>query len=306
MNHATQKVEFTPSVNLNDNQKDYQVVRQVLEYLVTSWQRQPKMEELCRVTGIAPTKLQKTFVRWAGISPKDFLQAITLSHARKMLDDGLPLLETSYELGLSGPGRLHDLFVTHEAMSPGTYKAKGEGLTIEYGYHDSPFGTALVMITDRGLAGLAFADTNNSKGKFSREWAFEDMTKKLPNANYKKNQKATEPYTKKIFDSSQWSKKQPLRIILIGTDFEIKVWEGLLKIPMGNLTTYSGLSESIGYKKNAARAVGAAVGQNPISFVVPCHRVVGKSGALTGYRWGLTRKQAMLGWEAAKTMTEAG
>ena len=278
--------------------EDYAIVCAVLEHLTENFHRQPQLDSLCRLTGLAPTRLQKTFTRWAGLSPKAFLQAVTLDHAKRLLDQGNSILDTSYELGLSGPSRLHDLFVTHEAVSPGVYKAKGEGLTIQYGFHLSPFGRALVMITQQGLAGLAFADEPAADGteSYSKE-ALEDMTRRWPNARYEENFEATRPFARRIFDPTLWSPEKPLRIVLIGTDFQIRVWEGLLKIPFGGASTYSALARDVNQPR-AARAVGAAVGRNPISFVVPCHRVLGKSGALTGYHWGLTRKRAILGWEA--------
>lgn len=271
---------------------DYSLVKSALETISTDWRKQPELGDLARELAVTPVQLQRTFQRWCGLTPKGFLQAVTLDHARRMLDGGLPLLEASMELGLSGPGRLHDLFVTHEAMSPGEWKIRGAGLEIAYGFHDSLFGRALVMATARGLCGLAFADDGNERA------ALEDMTRRWPEAIYKEDKLSTAPYAVRAFDQTQWKKDQPLRVVLIGTDFEVRVWEGLLTIPLGKLNTYSGLASQIG-KANAPRAVGAAVGKNPISFVVPCHRVIGKSGALTGYHWGLTRKRAMLGWEAA-------
>ncbi|MGL4406591.1 MAG: methylated-DNA--[protein]-cysteine S-methyltransferase, partial [Notoacmeibacter sp.] len=263
-----------------------------LEAISTDWRKQPELADLARELAVSPVQLQRTFQRWCGLTPKGFLQAVTLDHARRMLDGGLPLLEASIELGLSGPGRLHDLFVTHEAMSPGEWKTRGAGLEIAFGFHDSIFGRALVMATPRGLCGLAFADDGNERA------ALEDMTRRWPDAIYTENKSATAPYAARAFDQDLWKADQPLRVVLIGTDFEVRVWEGLLKIPLGKLNTYSGLAAQIG-KPGAPRAVGAAVGKNPISFVVPCHRVIGKSGALTGYHWGLTRKRAMLGWESA-------
>ncbi|MEE9374905.1 MAG: bifunctional helix-turn-helix domain-containing protein/methylated-DNA--[protein]-cysteine S-methyltransferase [Rhizobiaceae bacterium] len=286
--------------------EDYEVVRTVLRHITDNWQRQPELEELANLCGVAPSKLQKTFSRWAGLSPKAFLQAVTLDHAKQLLNDGLPLLETSLELGLSSPGRLHDLFVTHEAMSPGAFKAKGEGLVLRYGFHSTPFGEALIMATNRGLAGLAFADAVGDDcrhagevgtGSFNKVEALGDMSCRWPKAQYVEDLAYTTAYAKRIFDPNRWRAEEPLKIVLIGTDFQIRVWEGLLTIPVGKATTYSDLATKI-KKPKAARAVGAAVGRNPISFVVPCHRVLGKSGNLTGYHWGLTRKRAMLGWEA--------
>ena len=195
----------------------------------------------------------------------------------------------TYEVGLSGPGRLHDLFVTHEAMSPGEWKSGGEGLTISYGFHPSPFGIALVMATPRGLAGLAFGDPGEEKSML------DDMRSRWTKAAYVEDKALTTPLAVRIFDNRLWRPDRPLRIVMIGTDFEVRVWETLLGIPMGKCSTYSDIASKIGRPK-AARAVGAAVGKNPMSFVVPCHRVLGRSGDITGYHWGLTRKRAMLGW----------
>ncbi|MDR7146035.1 bifunctional helix-turn-helix domain-containing protein/methylated-DNA--[protein]-cysteine S-methyltransferase [Rhizobium sp. BE258] len=272
---------------------DYETVRRVIELITEDYRDQPSLEDIAARLNQSPTQLQKTFTRWAGLSPKAFLQAVTLDHAKRLLrQEELPLLETSFEVGLSGPSRLHDLFVTHEAMSPGEWKARGGGLTIRYGFHTSPFGVALVMATDRGLAGLAFSDLGDEAA------CLEDMTCRWPNAEYVEDRQATAPYAERIFQPGKWSSEQPLRVVLIGTDFQVRVWESLLKIPFGKAVTYSDIANDIGSPK-AMRAVGAAVGANPISFVVPCHRALGKSGALTGYHWGLTRKRAMLGWESA-------
>jgi AraC family transcriptional regulator of adaptative response/methylated-DNA-[protein]-cysteine methyltransferase len=272
---------------------DYTTVCRVIEKISLDYRDQPSLEALADEVGETPTGLQKLFTRWAGLSPKAFLQAVTLDHARRLLDGGMPLLETSYELGMSGPGRLHDLFVTHEAMSPGDYKNRGEGLVIRYGYHISPFGIALVMVTDRGLAGLSFNDAGEERE------AFADMSGRWPHATYVEDMSATSPYAARIFDPARWREDQPLRVVMIGTDFQVSVWEALLKIPMGKARSYSSIAEEIG-RPSASRAVGAAVGANPLSFVVPCHRALGKSGALTGYHWGLTRKRAILGWEAGR------
>jgi AraC family transcriptional regulator, regulatory protein of adaptative response / methylated-DNA-[protein]-cysteine methyltransferase len=285
---ATLQTDITPEGD------DYTTVRRVIEMITDDYRDQPGLEDIAGRLGQSPTQLQKTFTRWAGLSPKAFLQAVTLDHAKRLLrQEELPLLETSFEVGLSGPSRLHDLFVTHEAMSPGEWKARGAGLTIRYGFHPSPFGRALVMITDRGLAGLAFADEPGG------EDAFEDMSSRWPNAHYVEDSEATAAYAERIFDPTRWDPKAPLRIVLIGSDFQVRVWEALLRIPMGCAVTYSSIAETLG-QPTASRAVGAAVGRNPISFVVPCHRALGKSGALTGYHWGLTRKRAMLGWESGK------
>jgi len=270
---------------------DYELVKHTLAFISENWRDQPSLETLADQAGISATHLQRLFTRWAGLSPKAFLQAVTLDHARGLLRDSASILETSYELGLSGPGRLHDLFVTHEGMSPGLYKAKGRGLTMTYGFHDCPFGRALILITNEGLAGLAFADPGEEAS------ALADMRSRWSEATYTENPVATQPYAKRIFEAQNWSSNQPLRVVFIGSDFEIRVWETLLRIPFGKASTYSDIAAHLG-KPSAARAVGSAVGKNPISFVVPCHRVLGKSGGLCGYHWGLTRKRAILGWEA--------
>jgi len=270
---------------------DYDVVRRAIAHIRGNWRAQPEIETIADAAGVTPTDLHHLFRRWCGLTPKAFLQALTLNHARDLLRSSASVLDTAYEVGLSGPGRLHDLFVTHESMSPGEWKAGGEGLTITYGFHPCPFGMALVMTTPRGLAGLALADTGKERA------ALRDMRSRWPKAKYVEDFAATAPTARRIFDQALWRKDQPLRVILIGTDFEVRVWERLLSVPIGKLTTYSDLAASAGAPK-AARAVGAAVGKNPICFVVPCHRVIGKSGELTGYHWGITRKRAMLGWEA--------
>ncbi|WP_422372260.1 methylated-DNA--[protein]-cysteine S-methyltransferase [Hoeflea sp.] len=286
--------------DITPQNEDYELVRRTIERISLDYRAQPSLEAIAADLGVAPGRLQKTFSRWAGLTPKAFLQAVTLDHARRLLgDEGLPLLDASYELGLSGPGRLHDLFVTHEAMSPGDFKTGGAGLEIRYGYHPSPFGMALVMATERGLCGLAFADPGEEAA------ALQDMARRWPGARLVADQEATAGYVGRVFSPENWRADQPLRIVMIGTDFQVRVWEALLRIPLGQASTYSDVARAIG-KPSASRAVGAAVGRNPISFVVPCHRALGKSGQLTGYHWGITRKRAMLGWESGCVQSAAG
>jgi len=287
----TEMLQETRLPEFSDARDDYDVVRQVIEFVTENWREQPSLETIAAKMRMEPTRLQKLFTRWAGLSPKAFLQAVTLDHARALLEQSATVLDTTYEVGLSGPGRLHDLFVTHEAVTPGTVRARGEGLTIRYGFHPSPFGKALVLATEYGLAGLAFADPGGEQA------ALADMMRRWPKADYVEDQAATAPFVKRIFDREKWRPETPLKVVLIGTDFEVRVWETLLKVPLGRATTYSDVANKI-ERPSAARAVGAAVGKNPLSFVVPCHRVLGRGGGLTGYHWGLTRKRAMLGWEA--------
>lgn len=282
--------ELTP---LSAAADDYAVVRRAIAYISEHWRAQPEIDEIAAAVGTTTADLHHLFRRWAGLTPKAFLQAITLDNARRLLRSSASVLDAAYEVGLSGPGRLHDLFVTHEAMSPGEWKSGGEGLSVAYGFHPSPFGSALVMTTERGLAGLAFADPGEEDA------ALDDMRGRWTKARYGEDKERTGAIARRIFDPTLWRPERPLRVVLIGTDFEVRVWETLLGIPMGRATTYSDIAARLG-KPTAARAVGAAVGKNPVSFVVPCHRVMGKSGDLTGYHWGITRKRAMLGWEAGR------
>ncbi|GGF84945.1 transcriptional regulator [Azorhizobium oxalatiphilum] len=282
-----------PATPLEICAADYDVVRRAVAYVTLHMREQPEVEAIAKAAGVTPRALTDVFRRWCGLSPKGFLQAVTLDRARQVLAECPNVLDAALELGLSGPGRLHDLFVVHEAMSPGEWKTGGAGLVIRYGLHPSPFGTALAMSTPRGLCGLSFADAGEE------EDALAEMRRRWPQASYVEDPSATAPLVARIFDPEAWREEQPLRIVFIGTDFEVRVWETLLRIPMGRAATYSGIAGHVG-RPSAARAVGAAVGRNPISFVVPCHRVIGKNGDLTGYHWGLTRKRAILGWEAGQ------
>lgn len=283
----------------NVPRNDYDVVRRAIEYIVDNWRDQPSLDDIARVVGLKPLALQRLFTRWAGLSPKAFVQALTLDRARTLLADSASVLDATYEVGLSGPGRLHDLFVTHEAMTPGDYKARGGGIVMRWAFHRSPFGQALVMATERGLAGLAFADPGSEQDVLA------DMQGRWPNATFVDDEAGvTARYAARVFDRTAWRADRPLRIVMIGSDFEIRVWETLLKLPIGTATTYSDIAGHIG-RPQAARAVGTAVGRNPLSFVVPCHRVLGKGGSLCGYHWGLTRKRAILGWEAGVIADQA-
>jgi AraC family transcriptional regulator of adaptative response/methylated-DNA-[protein]-cysteine methyltransferase len=285
------RIDATAAAVPDSPAADYERVRRVVAYISERWREQPSLEDIAEHVGLSTTHVHHLFRRWAGLTPKAFLQAITLDNAKALLANSASVLDATYEVGLSGPGRLHDLFVTHEAMTPGDFKAGGAGVLMRFGFHPSPFGEAILVATDRGLAGLGFVDDGD------RGAALADMQRRWPKAAYVEDEEATRPLAGRIFDPSRWQAEQPLRVVLIGTDFEVRVWQTLLRIPLGRATTYSDIANRIG-KPSASRAVGAAVGKNPISFVVPCHRVLGRSGALTGYHWGLTRKQAILGWEA--------
>ena len=274
---------------------DYETVRAAIAYLSETAPDEADLPRFSRALGLTERQLTDLFRRWCGLSPKSFAQAVALDHAKRLLEDRQSVLDTAYAVGLSSTSRLHDLFVTHEAMPPGAYRQKGEGLEMVWGAAPSPFGTAVLTMTEYGLSGIGFAD-----GDMSIETAFEDLANRWPNARYRHDDRAVAPVAARVFDPARWNPAEPVRVVLIGTDFEIEVWETLLKIPVGRATTYSDVATHIG-RPTAARAVGAAVGKNPISFVVPCHRVVGASGGLTGYHWGLPRKRAILGWECGVT-----
>ena len=281
--------------------RDYDVVRRAIAFLSVHWEEQPTLERLAAHLGVSPTHTQRLFKRWCGLSPKEFVQAVTIDHARQLLAGSASVLDAAHEVGLSGAGRLHDLFVDHEAMTPGDFKRRGEGLVIACGFHDTPFGDALVLATDRGVAGLAFVDED--KGQ-SRAEALADMTSRWPKAQFIEAPERTAAHATRIFDPARWTPEQPVRLVLIGTDFEIRVWQALLRIPMGRAVTYADIARHLG-QPTASRAVGSAVGRNPISFVVPCHRVLRGDGQLGGYHWGLTRKRALIGWETGRTVMPA-
>jgi AraC family transcriptional regulator, regulatory protein of adaptative response / methylated-DNA-[protein]-cysteine methyltransferase len=285
-----------PSPSAAQGVRDYDLIRRAIAFLTRTWTEQPGLDELADHLGLAPTQCQKLFKRWCGLSPKEFVQALTVDHARALLGDSASVLDAAYEVGLSGSGRLHDLFVSHEAMTPGDYKRRGEGLDMAYGFHASPFGEALLIATERGLAGLAFVDEDKQQ---TRAEVLAEMMGRWPRARFAAAPERTAAFARLIFHPADWSRDRPVRLVLIGTDFEVRVWETLLKIPLGRAISYGDIACHLG-RPAAARAVGSAVGRNPISFVVPCHRVLGADGSLTGYHWGLTRKRALIGWEAGR------
>jgi AraC family transcriptional regulator, regulatory protein of adaptative response / methylated-DNA-[protein]-cysteine methyltransferase len=279
-----------------DRSRDYELVRSAIAFLTETWSEQPSLERLAQHLRLSPAHCQKLFKRWCGLSPKEFVQAITVDHARGLLGGSASVLDTAYEVGLSGGGRLHDLFVSHEAMTPGDYKRRGEGVEMAYGFHASPFGDALLIATDRGVAGLAFVNEDTGQ---SREGALADMMQRWPKASYVAAPAKTASHARVIFGDARARKEQPVRLVMIGTDFDVRVWEALLKIPLGRAVSYTDIARHIG-SPTASRAVGSAVGRNPISFVVPCHRVLRGDGSLGGYHWGLTRKRALIGWETGR------
>jgi AraC family transcriptional regulator of adaptative response/methylated-DNA-[protein]-cysteine methyltransferase len=279
-----------------DRARDYVLIRRAIAFLSQTWTEQPSLERLAQHLGLSPAHCQKLFKRWCGLSPKEFVQAITVDHARSLLEGAASVLEAAYEVGLSGGGRLHDLFVSHEAMTPGDYKRRGAGLRMAYGFHPSPFGEALLIATERGLAGLAFIDEDKTQ---TRQDVLADMQARWPKARFVAAPERTAALARQVFDPAAWSQERPVRLVMIGTDFEVRVWEALLRIPMGRAVSYHDIARHLG-QPTASRAVGSAVGRNPISFVVPCHRVLRGDGSLGGYHWGLTRKRALIGWETGR------
>lgn len=249
------------------------------------------LDDLAARMDMSPAHFQRVFSQWVGISPKRYQQYLALDHARHMLAERFTVLDTALATGLSGTGRLHDLFLRWEAMSPGEFAKGGAGLTISYGWFESPFGPALVMGTEKGICGMGFA------AEMGADTAFEDLRQRWPKAAYTENTELLRPWVLAAFGSDP---KAEAPVYLIGAPFQIKVWEALLRIPTGHVTTYSELANAVGHPK-AVRAVGTAVGRNPISFLIPCHRALRKSGELGGYHWGLPVKRAILAWESART-----
>jgi AraC family transcriptional regulator of adaptative response/methylated-DNA-[protein]-cysteine methyltransferase len=271
--------------------EDYRRVEQAIRFLEENAWRQPGLKEIAESVNLSEYHFQRLFTRWVGISPKRFLQYLTKEGAKLLLERCESLLDVSYEVGLSGPGRLHDLFVATEAVTPGEYKSQGEGLEIQYGVHATPFGESLLAVTERGICHLGFIRNGDRRG------ALERLRRSWSKARLVEAPAATRPYIAQIFGLDR-SRPAPLPIYLRGTNFQIKVWEALLRIPAGAAITYAGIAEAIGMPK-AARAVGNAVGANPIPVLIPCHRVIRKAGDFGDYHYGSARKKALLGWELA-------
>ncbi len=261
----------------------------VLRHISDHYTAQPKLAELAAVAGLSERQLHAIFVQWAGVTPKQFLASITKNHAKALLHRQ-SIEHTSIDLGLSSPSRLHDLFVKHEAMTPAEFKSGGRGLLIDYGFYDSPFGEMLVMGCDRGLTGLAFCDNYTD-----RQTLIHQYQARLPNARIQHNE-SRHTWVNEWLWQAPLAPSKPISVLLAGTPFQLKVWEALLAIAPSERSSYGQLAEAIG-SPNAARAVGSAVGRNPISILIPCHRVIQQSGMLGGYAWGLERKLAIQGWE---------
>ncbi len=272
---------------------DYHRIQRALERLAARFPEQPSLGELAAEAGLGEHHFQRMFSAWAGVSPKKFLQHLSLEAAKRRLDESASVLDAAFEAGLSGPGRLHDLFVNLEAVTPGEYKARGEGMSVRYGFHDSPFGECLLMTTERGVCGLAFTEPEG------REGALAHLSRGWERAAIHRDDRATAPLAARAFAvaSDTAPGTPPLRLLVRGSAFQLSVWRALLAVPPGALTTYAELARRI-QTPGAARAVGTANGANAIAWLIPCHRVIRKTGAMGGYRWGEARKLAMIGWEA--------
>ena len=277
------------------NQLNYSRIAEAIEYIKDNFKSQPSLDQVAEKVNISPAHFQRLFTEWAGTSPKKFLQFISVEHAKKILKEKqATLLDTAFETGLSSTSRLHDLFVNIEGMTPAEYKNGGKNLQINFSFAESPFGSLIVASTSKGICSMAFEE--------NKAMALQNLQTKFPNATYHRKLDLVQQNALFIFQDD-WSKLNEIKLHLKGTDFQLKVWESLLKIPMGNLSTYGKLAKEIG-RPNASRAVGTAIGSNPVAYLIPCHRVIQSTGNLGGYMWGNTRKAAIIGWEGAKTNIE--
>ncbi|WP_210413235.1 methylated-DNA--[protein]-cysteine S-methyltransferase [Leptospira vanthielii] len=277
---------------MDANHKHYEIIKDSIEYVLEHFEDQPNLDQLAERVSLSPFHFQKVFRTWAGVSPKEFLQFVTITHAKRLLKEST-LLDTTYSVGLSGTGRLHDLFVKLEAMTPGEYKRGGEGLILQYEVFPSPFGKILLVSSERGIQSLQFVD--------SSEKGILEIKNEFPNAVWKEGESLEHEKLKDYFQRFVIP-KIPIPLYVYGTEFQMKVWKSLLKIPLGKLCTYGDVAESIG-QTSAQRAVGTAIGKNPIAYLIPCHRVIQTSGLFGGYRWDPNRKRMIIAWEQSKLVS---
>jgi AraC family transcriptional regulator of adaptative response/methylated-DNA-[protein]-cysteine methyltransferase len=271
---------------------NYNRIADAIGYIKQNFKEQPNLDDVAEKVHLSPFHFQRLFSDWAGTSPKKFLQYISVEHAKKMLKDNqTTLFEAAYETGFSGTSRLHDLFINIEGMTPAEYKNGGKNLVINFSFAESPFGNLIVASTNKGICYMAFGDDEPE--------ALDELITNFPNATFNRKLDMAQQNALFIFQND-WSKLSQVKLHLKGTDFQLKVWQSLLKIPMGQLSTYGSIATQI-EKPNASRAVGTAIGSNPVAFLIPCHRVIQSTGIFGGYMWGTTRKTAIIGWEGAKT-----
>lgn len=276
-----------------NEQVNYHRIAVAIDYIKLNFRSQPSLDEIAAVVGLSPFHFQRLFSDWAGVSPKKFIQYLSLEYAKQLLNrEHTTLLDTAYETGLSGTSRLHDLFINIEGMTPGEYKNGGENLSINYCFAESPFGKIIVASTNKGVCHMSFEEDENR--------ALFNLKTRFPYATYHQVVDKFQQNALFIFQKD-WSQIEQIKLHLNGTDFQLKVWETLLKVPLGSLTTYGTIAKCI-RKPKASRAVGTAIGDNPVGFLIPCHRVIQKSGNIGGYMWGDTRKSAIIGWEASKVI----
>lgn len=275
---------------------DYNRIEKAIMFLEKNFHKQPSLSKVAESVYLSEFHFQRLFSRWVGISPKRFLQFLTKEYAIGLLEASKNILDVAYETGLSSPSRLHDLFITCEAVTPGEFKCQGEGLNIVYGFHYSPFGECMLAITNRGICGLSFIQEGN------REQAFESFIIRWKNAEVSEAPQLTQPLINQIFTPLNRNQKHPLHLFLRGTNFQIKVWEALLRIPPATVVSYDDIANYLG-RPRASRAVANAVAKNPIPFIIPCHRVIRKIGDFGDYQGGRARKKAILGWEAARSVS---
>lgn len=274
--------------------RDYARIEAAIGYVLEHRLEQPELGDIARHVGLSEFHFQRLFTRWAGVSPKKFLKYATLEHAKRALEEEASVLDAALDVGLSGPGRLHDLFVTIDAVTPGEFKSRGAGLELRYGFHDTPFGEALLVLSPRGVTGLSFV------GARSRDSVLEEQRHGWENADWIADQEATRPWMERTFGHARSTagEGQELPLLLRGTKFQTKVWEGLLRVPPGLLATYEQVAQVID-APGAERAIGQALSRNLLAYLIPCHRIIRKSGLISGYRWGEERKRALIGFEAA-------
>ena len=278
---------------LTQQGNDYERVGQAIRFLEANHRDQPSLEEIAASVHLSKYHFQRLFKRWVGVSPTQFLQYLTIEYAKLKLQESQTVLDTALDAGLSGPGRLHDLFVTFEAITPGEYKRQGAGLDIAYGYHDSPFGACLIATTSRGICGLQFVVAGNVSANLQL------LSERWPGAKLAEDPGKTQLLVDRIFAPMPGDESRPFHLLLKGTNFQVNVWQALLNIPSGGMVSYGDVATYLG-KPSAYRPVANAVAQNPIAYLIPCHRVISSAGRIHGYRWGATRKKAMLGWEASR------
>ncbi len=289
-------LDVSPSetlARLAERSADYHRMAVALDWLAQRWMDRPSLDEAAGAVGLSPFHFQRIFTRWAGVSPKTFVAAIAHAEARRALEAGASVLDAAYDAGLSGPSRLHDLFIAQEAATPGDVRRRGAGMTLRWGWSPTPFGRGLFVLAERGLAGLAFSDGDD-------DFAFADMHRRWPGADWVRDDGAAQETALRAFGVGEG----PLPVVLIGSPYQVQVWKALLRIPAGETATYGQVAAWAG-KPKAFQATGGAIGANPISLLIPCHRAIAKDGRLTGYHWGLARKAAILGMEAVSVQEVA-